>query len=80
MKHETPSLEIFNEIKEAAKKIWNTYDDTYGYVTEKHSIIDAIANYEDNVMIAYRMFDFINQSKMRDILSSEALDYIKNNY
>jgi len=32
---ETPSQEIFNEMKSIATDIWNTYDNQYGYVTEK---------------------------------------------
>lgn len=29
-----PSDKIFNEIKQAATEIWQTYDNTYGYVDE----------------------------------------------
>lgn len=80
MQHLTPSIEIFNEIKEAAKQVWReNYSDQYGYVSEKISKIDSLTNYEDNVMVCYRMFDMINQSKMKSKLSQETLDYIKNN-
>lgn len=77
MEHETPSTEIFNEIKETAKQIWqNNYSDEYGYVTEKVNQINSIENYADNVMICYRMFDHNNQRKMRAELSDEAIKYI----
>ena len=33
---ETPSQEIFNEMKQIATDIWNTYDNQFGYVTENH--------------------------------------------
>ena len=79
MTHETPSDEIFNEMKDAAIKVWETYDNEFGYVTEKVERINSIRNYQDNVMVFYRMFDHINQYKMRNGLSQEALDYIKNN-
>ena len=80
MEHETPSAEIFNEIKETAKQIWqNNYSDEHGYVTEKTERINSIKNYADNVMICYRMFDHNNQQKMRGELSDEAIEYIDNN-
>lgn len=79
MEHKTPSEQIFNEIKEAATKVWNTKDNTYGYVTEKLERVNSITNYEDNVMICYRMFDASNQSLMRAELSDEAIEYINNN-
>ena len=77
--NETPSEAIFNEIKEVAIKIWSTYDNQYGYVNEKVNRINSIRNYEDNVMVCYRMFDGSNQSKMRNVLSDEALEYINLN-
>lgn len=79
MNHTTPTEEIFNEIKEASKTIWNTYDNTYGYATEKIERVESITNFADNVMTCYRMFDSQNQSKMRGLLSIDALEYIKNN-
>ena len=80
MQHETPSQQVFDEIKEAAKKIWNKKDNTYGYVTEKLDRVNSITNLADNVMICYRMFDINNQLLMRMELSEEALNYIDNNY
>lgn len=79
MKYITPSETIFNEIKEAAIKVWNTKDNTYGYVTEKLEIVNAITNYEDNVMICYRMFDHWNKQLMLEELSNEAKEYINTN-
>jgi len=80
MQHETPSEEIYNEIKETAKQIWhNNYSDEHGYVTEKVTRINSIENYADNVMICYRMFDHNNQRKMEEQLSNEAIEYINNN-
>lgn len=79
MNYETPSQEIFDEIKKEAIKIWETYDDTYGYVTEKKKYVDSIENYEDNAMAFYRMFDFINRGKLINNLSDKAIYYINNN-
>lgn len=79
MEHETPSTEIFNEMKKAAIEIWQTYDDTYGYASEKIANVNSITNFKDNVMICYRMFDSSNQNKMKYELSNEAIIYINDN-
>lgn len=79
MEHETPTTEVFNEIKIAAIAVWDTFDNTYGYVTEKVERINSIQNYADNVMACYRMFDYGNQQLMKKNLSDEALSYINRN-
>lgn len=76
---ETPSNEIFQEMKQVANDIWNTYDNQYGYVDEKVSRINSIENIQDNAMVMYRMFDWMNQRKFRDMVSTDTLDYINNN-
>jgi hypothetical protein len=79
MEHETPSAEIFNEMKKAAIEIWQTYDDTCGYASEKIATVNNITNFKDNVMICYRMFDSSNQAKMKYGVSREAIIYINDN-
>jgi hypothetical protein len=76
---ETPSYEIFEEMLNIATSIWNTYDNTYGYVTEKLNIINNLENYSDNAMIMYRMFDSNNQFEFRAKSSLKVLEYIKLN-
>ena len=77
--YETPSPEIFAEMRDAAIKVWNTKDNTYGYVTEKLERVNSIVNIQDNAMVFYRMFDHENQRLMKAELSQEALDYINHN-
>jgi hypothetical protein len=76
---DTPSQEIFDEMKYIATKIWEGYDNSRGYVDEKLSRINSFGNIQDNSMIFYRMFDSHNQEKFRSFSSPEVLDYIKNN-
>jgi hypothetical protein len=76
---ETPSDKIFNEMKQAASQIWNTYDNQFGYVDEKMSTVNNIDNIQDNAMVFYRMFDMNNQTKFRTLVSAEALNYISKN-
>lgn len=79
MIYQTPSDEIFNELKEAAIKVWKTKDNNYGYVDEKLNTINNINNYSDNAMVFYRMFDYQNQFLMKKELSKEAIQYINQN-
>lgn len=67
-----PSDEIFNEVKAAAIMIWNTYDDTYLYATEKIDRIKDLENISDNVMSIVAMFDIFNRGKLLMLLSPEA--------
>lgn len=76
---DTPSQEIFDEMKYIATNIWEGYDNSHGYVDEKLSRINSFGNIQDNSMIFYRMFDTHNQEKFRSFSSPEVLDYIKNN-
>ena len=59
-----PTQEIFEDIKQAAVEVWNNYDDTYGYRTEKLDRINEIKNYADNWYTFIGMFDANNQVKM----------------
>lgn len=70
--YDAPSDEIFNEIKQAAIEIWQTYDDTYGYATEKLNYVDSITNIKDNWGTLVGMFDHDNQMKLLAKLSPEA--------
>jgi len=75
----TPSQNIFEEMNSIATLIWKTYDNTYGYVTEKLDYINSIKNIEDNAMVFYRMFDNSNQEIFRVNATPQVLEYIKNN-
>jgi hypothetical protein len=76
---ETPNQEVFDEMKSIATDIWNTYDDTYGYVTEKLNRINSFGNVQDNAMVFYRMFDTQNQTTFYFKASVGVREYIKNN-
>lgn len=57
-----PTDEQFNEVKLKCIEIWNTYDNTYGYATEKINRIKDLKNIEDNVMYMIAMFDINNMT------------------
>lgn len=76
---ETPSQEVFDEMKAIATEIWETYDNKHGYVDEKLKRINSFGNIQDNAMVFYRMFDWHNQMAFRSKASQEVLEYIKGN-
>lgn len=76
--NETPSQEIFDEMKQIATEIWESCDNID--LDEKLFQINDLPNVEDNAMIMFRMFDRPNQIKFFEkVKSQEVLDYIKNN-
>ena len=75
---ETPSQEVFEDMKQAAIKVWKTYDNQFGYVDEKLERVEGVSNFQDNAMVFYRMFDHINQSRMVNNLKlDESVTYIR---
>ena len=45
-----PEDKQFEEVKEKAIEIWNEYDNTYGYASEKVDRIKNIKNVDGNFM------------------------------
>jgi len=65
-----PSQEVFDEVKNEVINIWNDYDDTFGYATDKINRIKNIQNIRDNFMYIMSMFDHVNIVKLRSSISS----------
>lgn len=66
-----PDQKMFDEVKEKAIEIWSSYDDEYGYATEKIRSIKDVQNIGDNFMYMVAMFDNQNQVKLRHLISNE---------
>lgn len=75
-----PSDELFEEVKAAAIRIWETYDNTYGYVDEKVNRIKDIPNVSDNFMYIVAMFDTWNQKRLVNTISEDAIKAISDRY
>lgn len=60
-----PSDEIFDDLKQACIKLWQTMDNEYGYVNEKVNAIKDIGNVADNFMYMVAMFDMNNQRRLK---------------
>jgi ribosome maturation protein Sdo1 len=75
--YKAPSDEIFNDIKENAVKIWQTYDNTHGYASEKIGRIMDIKNVSDNAWFIVAQFDMPNQQKLLSMVKPETAELIK---
>ena len=71
-----PSQAIFNDLKKNAIKIWKTYDDTYGYQSEKIGMIKDLINVRDNYWMMIGMFDPINQRKLLTLVKPKTAEFI----
>lgn len=69
--YKTPKQSIFDDIKENSIKIWQTYNNTYGYVDKKLNIIKDIKNFKDNAWYIVAMFDSNNQAKLLNMVKPE---------
>lgn len=75
--YEPPTEEVFNEVKQKCIELWQTYDDAYGYASEKVNGIKDLKNIQDNVMSMIARFDHINMAKLAEKLSPEARKAIR---
>lgn len=75
--YDAPSDDVFNEIKKRAVDIWQTYDDTYGYATEKIEYVNSITNVKDNWGTIIGMFDQDNQRRLLAKLSPDAREKVE---
>ena len=66
-----PPQEQFDEVKARAINIWSSYDDSYGYASEKIAKVKEIENVGDNFMCIVAMFDLPNQLMLSNMLSEK---------
>ena len=72
-----PTQKAFDEIKQKAIDIWKTYDDTFGYASEKIARVNRIENIENNYSVILAMFDSSNQFKHWMELTNGTRDEIR---
>ena len=72
-----PTQALFDELKEKCIEIWQTYDDTYHYVTNKVNHLKGLHNISGNFMDMIGMFDMMNQEILAEKLSEECSTAIR---
>lgn len=75
--YDAPEDKIFDELKQKATEIWSSYDDQFGYATNKINNIKDVKNIRDNFMYMVAMFDLQNQAKLSTLLSEDAKKEIR---
>jgi hypothetical protein len=71
-----PREESFNELKEACIKFWNTFDDEFGYATEKIDRIKDLPNDGPNFVMMVQMIHPVAREVISKLLSLEARNEI----
>jgi len=69
--YKAPPESVFEDIKTNAIKIWDTYDNTYGYRDEKVNRIKDLENISDNAWFIVAMFDKSNTIKLLNMVRPE---------
>ena len=72
-----PSDEAFEDMRKACIELWNTYDNSGGYVDEKTERIKVIHNVGDNFMYMFAMLDINNQRKVAAMLAPETKEAVR---
>jgi len=72
-----PKESVFKDLKKSAIKIWQTYDNQYGYVDEKVNKLKDLKNIADNFMFILAMFDSNNQQKVSKLVKKETWEAIE---
>lgn len=75
--YQAPSDEVFEDVKNACMSVWDLFDDTYGYATEKKNRIKDMGNIQDNVIHMIAMFDFNNIDRVSSLLTKESRTAIR---
>lgn len=68
-----PDNEYFEDMRLNAIRIWETYDNTYGYSQDKIDRIKTIGNIDDNFMYMVAMFDRNNQKRLAKMINRDTL-------
>jgi hypothetical protein len=68
---------IFTEVRSLVTKIWNTFDNEFGYVDEKMAVVNSLPQEWTSVIQMIRMFHVLIQRRIFEALSDEANESIK---
>jgi hypothetical protein len=67
----SPKDEYFEELKSVCIKFWRTFDDQFGYATEKINTIKDLKNVDGNFMSMVQMIHPLNRILISEAISIE---------
>ena len=71
-----PREESFNELREVCIRFWNTFDDKFGYATEKIDRIKDLPNEGPNFVMMVQMIHPVAREVISKLLSLETRNEI----
>jgi hypothetical protein len=71
-----PREESFNELKEVCIRFWNTFDDEFGYASEKIGRIKDLSNDGPNFVMMIQMIHPVAREVISKLLSLETRNEI----
>ena len=74
--YKSPKDKYFDELKSACIKYWGTFDDTFGYATEKINQVKSFENNDGNFMVMVKMFHPLAWELIAKLLSLETRNHI----
>lgn len=66
----------FDELKSVCLKYWATFDDKFGYATEKINYVKSLENVDGNFMVMVKMIHPLAWEVVADLLSLETRNHI----
>ena len=67
----------FKDIKQNCIKIWQSYNDEFGYSTDKINRVKDVNNIKDNGLHLIAMFDVLNIQKLLSMLKPETVEELE---
>ena len=74
--YKAPTQEIFDDIKSRCIEIWKTYDDQFGYASEKVNSIKDLTNIRDNCLSIVARFDTNNMRKLLKLIEPKSREWL----
>jgi hypothetical protein len=74
--YKSPKDSHFEELRSVCVRYWSTFDDTFGYATEKINQVKSFENNEGNFMTMVKMIHPLAWEVIAEVLSLETRNHI----
>jgi hypothetical protein len=74
--YKSPKDDYFEELRSVCIRYWSTFDDTFGYATEKINQVKSFENNDGNFMTMVKMIHPLAWEVIAEVLSYETRQHI----
>jgi hypothetical protein len=74
--YKSPKDRHFEELRSVCIRYWSTFDDTFGYATEKINQVKSFENNEGNFMTMVKMIHPLAWEVIAEVLSLETRNHV----